>query len=83
MLMPQGFNKEIEDIFRVQKVYAIPDAELREALKKENKDFVLPFYETFLSKYGNVKFTTNTEKYVKHNVGSLSHLLDRFFDATS
>ena len=46
----QGFNKEIEEICKVQKAYAIPDQELRESLKKENCDFIVPRYEMFYNK---------------------------------
>lgn len=52
-----GFNKEIDDLVRIQKGYAIPDAELRESLKKDNKEFVLPKYREFLAKYRVTNFT--------------------------
>lgn len=46
----QGFNKEIEEIRKIQKAYAIPDIELRDLLKKENIDYIVPKYELFYNK---------------------------------
>ncbi|KAG8201617.1 hypothetical protein JTE90_012687 [Oedothorax gibbosus] len=45
-----GFNKEMEEITRTQKAYAVPDPELRETLKKDNKEFILPKYNMFYDK---------------------------------
>lgn len=45
-----GFNKEMEEITRTQKAYAVPDVELRESLKRDNKEFILPKYTMFYEK---------------------------------
>ena len=44
------FNKEFEEIRRSQTGYAIPDTELRETLKRDNRDFILPKYSNFFKK---------------------------------
>ena len=44
------FNREFEDIRKTQTAYAIPDADLLEGLKKENRDFILPRYTAFYNK---------------------------------
>lgn len=44
------FNKEFEEIRKAQTGYAIPDSELREMLKKDNRDFILPRYTAFYNK---------------------------------
>lgn len=49
--MFQGFNKEMEEITKVQKSYSIPDVELRETLKRDNKEYILPKYNAFYEKY--------------------------------
>ena len=64
-------------------MYAIPDPDLRESIKRDNKTYILPYYQTYFSKYAGSKFSSNPEKYVKYSSDSLSKLLDRFFDATS
>ena len=79
----QGFNKEMEEITKLQKSFAIPDIELRTKLKKDNKDFVLPHYRTFLKKYATVHFTKNPEKYIKYTERDVSGFIDQFFDASS
>lgn len=43
----QGFNKEIEEIARVQRGYSIPDVELRESIKRDNKELIIPKYHAF------------------------------------
>lgn len=47
------FNKEFEEIRKAQTAYAIPDPELREMLKKDNRDFILPRYTSFFNRYTN------------------------------
>ncbi|KAL3877047.1 hypothetical protein ACJMK2_034802 [Sinanodonta woodiana] len=78
-----GFNKELEDIFRIQKAYAIPDTELRAQLKKDNVEFILPSYKIFLEKYQRLNFTKNPEKYIKYKVEDVEAILNKFFDAAA
>lgn len=78
-----GFNKEIEDISATQRGYFIPDVELRESLKRDNKEYILPKYNSFHDKYANVEFTKHPEKYVKHSPAQVSALIDSFFDAAA
>lgn len=78
-----GFNKEIEEIYRIQKAYAIPDVELRETLKRDNKEFILQKYAIFYDKYLNTSFTKNPEKYLKYKPADVSNMIDNFFDAAA
>lgn len=43
----QSFNKEMEEISRIQRGYSIPDVELRESIKRDNKEYILPKYKAF------------------------------------
>ena len=79
----QGFNKEIEDLHRVQKAYAIPDGELRESMKQDNKDFIQPKYHAFLRRYINVPFTKNIEKYHKYSEKDVSRFISEFFESAA
>ena len=54
-----GFQKEMEEISREQKNFAVPDPDLREKVRRDNKDFVLPHYRTFYKKYWKLPFTKN------------------------
>ncbi|XP_035209362.1 exocyst complex component 7-like [Stegodyphus dumicola] len=78
-----GFNKEMEEITRTQKAYAVPDVELRESLKRDNKEFILPKYTMFYEKYIDAGFTKNTEKYIKYTPTDVSNTIDTFFDAAA
>ena len=79
----QGFNKELEEICRVQKGYAIPDSELREVLKRDNRDFVLPKYQAFFGKFAILNFTKNPEKYIKFKPEDVISRINNFFDAAA
>ena len=78
-----GFNREIEDISGTQRGYSVPDVELRESLKRDNKEYILPKYTAFYDKYANVEFTKHPEKYVKYSPAQVSALIDCFFDAAA
>ncbi|XP_023338791.1 exocyst complex component 7 [Eurytemora carolleeae] len=78
-----GFNHEIEEITATQKRYSIPDVELRESLKRDNKEYILPKYNSFYDKYVNVPFTKNTDKYIKYTPAQVSGLIDSFFDVAA
>ena len=49
-----------------QRGYSVPDVELRESLKRDNKEYILPKYSAFYDKYANIAFTKNPEKYVRY-----------------
>uniref|UniRef100_A0A1B6GH39 Exocyst complex component 7 n=1 Tax=Cuerna arida TaxID=1464854 RepID=A0A1B6GH39_9HEMI len=78
-----GFNKEMEEISRTQRGYSIPDVELREGLKRDNKEYILPKYSAFYDKYSTLYFTKNPEKYVKYTPEQVAALLDHFFDVAA
>lgn len=78
-----GFNKEMEEMSKVQRSYSIPDRELRETLKRDNKEYILPKYQAFYDKYVNVAFTNKKEKYIKFTPAEVSNMVDRFFDVAA
>lgn len=51
MFCVQGFNKEMEEMSRVQRSYSIPDRDLRESLKRDNMEYILPKYQAFYDKW--------------------------------
>lgn len=78
-----GFNKELEEITRIQKGYAIPDQELRDGLKKDNIDYIVPTYKMFLDKYKKLNFTKNQEKYIKYTAENVEHMINNLFDTSA
>ncbi|KAK7601997.1 hypothetical protein V9T40_009438 [Parthenolecanium corni] len=75
-----GFNKEMEEISKVQRGYSVPDFELREGLKRDNKEYILPKYYLFYDRYASIPFAKNMEKYVKYTPEQVAAMMDRFFD---
>ncbi|XP_065208876.1 exocyst complex component 7 [Planococcus citri] len=75
-----GFNKEIEEISKLQRGYSVPDFELREGLKRDNKEYILPKYNLFYDRYAHLPFAKNLEKYVKYTPEQVAAMMDRFFD---
>jgi len=78
-----GFNKEIEEVLRIQKAYAMPDSELRKTMILENKEYMVPRYSLFYNKYCNLNFTKNRGKYIKYTPEDLEKVLDQLFDASA
>ncbi|XP_052265478.1 exocyst complex component 7-like isoform X8 [Dreissena polymorpha] len=79
-----GFNKELEEIVRTQKTYAIPDVELRAAMKKDNVEYIIPLYRIFLEKYRKMNFTKNLDKYVKYSVEDVQGIIEKkLFDTSA
>ncbi|KAK3738705.1 hypothetical protein QZH41_006251 [Actinostola sp. cb2023] len=60
----KGFNTEFDDIYQIQKTYAVPDQLLREEIRQKNIDLIVPLYRTFREKYEGVQFTKNPENTV-------------------
>ena len=79
----QGFNKELDEILRAQKGYAIPDTELRAVMKKDNIEYILPSYKIFLDKYKKLNFTKNSDKYIKYSVEDVEAMINKFFDTAA
>ncbi|XP_033107981.1 exocyst complex component 7-like isoform X2 [Anneissia japonica] len=79
----KGFNTELEDLFKVQKCYAVPDEQLRKMLREENKATVINAYRTFMERYATTNFTKNPEKYIKYHPDQVGSMIDKFFDVTA
>lgn len=77
-----AFNKEMEEISRLQQLYAVPDAELRDSLRKASRDYICVKYRDFFDKYANVQFTKNLEKYVKYRPADVAAAIENFFDVS-
>ncbi|RXG73138.1 Exocyst complex component 7 [Armadillidium vulgare] len=78
-----GFNKEIEEMQRVQRGYSIPDLELRESIKRDNKEQILPKYQAFYDKFSQIQFSKTSGKYIKYTPVDVSYKLDEFFDVAA
>ncbi|KAI8439885.1 hypothetical protein MSG28_001351 [Choristoneura fumiferana] len=75
-----SFNREWEECTKAQRSYSVPDPELREALKRDNKETLLPPYTKFYDTYGALPFSKNPDKYVKYSPVQIATQLDGYFD---
>lgn len=79
----QAFNKEFEELSNTQRGYSVPDIELRESLKRDNKEYILPKYQVFYEKYSQVQFSKHGEKYIKYTPAQVSSVIDTLFDVAA
>ncbi|XP_055373366.1 exocyst complex component 7 [Condylostylus longicornis] len=75
-----NFNKDLEDICKTQRGISIPDISLREGLKRDNIEHILPKYNQFYETYAEVQFSKNPEKYVKYKPHEVHTMLNKLFD---
>lgn len=43
----QNFNKELEEACKIQRPISVPDVILREGLKRDNSEHLIPQYNAF------------------------------------
>ena len=73
----------MEEITRIQKGYAIPDTELRDSMVNDNKEFILPKYEQFYSKYARMNFSKTPDKYLRYTVDDVRRCIEQLFDSAA
>ncbi|KAG9332163.1 hypothetical protein JZ751_015739 [Albula glossodonta] len=79
----KGFNEGLEELCKVQKVWAVPDQEQREAIRQAQRRLVSEAYRNFLHRYANISFTKNPDKYVKYRVEQVEEMIGRLFDTSA
>lgn len=76
------FNKELEDAVKIQRKVTVPDVILREGLKRDNTENIIPAYTAFYDVYSDVSFSKNPDKYVKYKPQEVLDKLNTLFDDT-
>ncbi|KAL0964844.1 hypothetical protein UPYG_G00329800 [Umbra pygmaea] len=79
----KGFNESLEELCKIQKVWAIPDKEQRDKIRQAQKSLVSEAYRTFLQRYANISFTKNPEKYHKYLPEQVEEMIERLFDTSA
>uniref|UniRef100_A0A1Q3FD21 Exocyst complex component 7 n=1 Tax=Culex tarsalis TaxID=7177 RepID=A0A1Q3FD21_CULTA len=77
-----SFNKELDEVVRTQRAVSVPDVLLREGIKRDNTEHIVPQYNAFFEIYSEVQFSKNPEKYVKYRPTDVTAMLNSFFDDT-
>lgn len=79
----KGFNDGLEELCKIQKVWAIPDKEQRDAIRQAQKRLVSESYRAFLHRCANIAFTKNPEKYHKYSPEQVEDMIERLFDTSA
>ncbi|KAL9909983.1 exocyst complex component 7-like [Glossina fuscipes fuscipes] len=74
------FNKDFEEACKIQRSISIPDVTLRQGIKRDNEEHILPKYNEFFKMYAAVQFSKNPEKYVKYKPHEIKAMLSKLFD---
>ncbi|EDV39596.1 uncharacterized protein Dana_GF24398 [Drosophila ananassae] len=75
-----NFNKDFEEACKIQRGISIPDVILREGIKRDNAEHILPKYNRFYEIYSGVQFSKNPDKYVKYRPHEINAMLSKLFD---
>ncbi|XP_014205358.1 exocyst complex component 7 [Copidosoma floridanum] len=78
-----GFTREFEEAAKFQRTYAVPDGQLREELRNELRQSLVPIYTTFYHKYRHTSFSKNPAKYIKFSPEQVATTIDTFFDTAA
>ncbi|KAK2576636.1 hypothetical protein KPH14_005302 [Odynerus spinipes] len=78
-----GFTRELEELAKCQRFYSVPDGRLREEIRKELQQAIIPLYTAFYNKYRGVSFSKNPAKYAKYTPDQVTSLINTFFDASA
>uniref|UniRef100_A0A8C4TA89 Exocyst complex component 7 n=1 Tax=Erpetoichthys calabaricus TaxID=27687 RepID=A0A8C4TA89_ERPCA len=78
-----GFNDGLEELCKIQKVWAIPDKEQRDAIRQAQKKIVTEAYRAFLQRFANISFTKNPEKYHKYKPEQVEDMIEKLFDTSA
>ncbi|XP_030629520.1 exocyst complex component 7 isoform X2 [Chanos chanos] len=79
----KGFNDGLEELCKIQKVWAIPDKEQRDAIRQAQKKVVSEAYRVFIQRCANITFTKNPEKYHKYSPEQVEEMIEGLFDTSA
>ncbi|KAG0626725.1 hypothetical protein M758_2G146700 [Ceratodon purpureus] len=80
----KGFSLTFEDLYLRQTQWAIPDNELREAVRLQVQEIILPAYRSFLKRYsGLIEGKQSVNKYLKYSPDDLERMLNDLFEGKS
>ena len=75
----ETFNHEVEALFACQKALSIPDAAVRDDVRRSISASVGPVYSTFLNRYEDVHFTSNRAKYIRYSAETFETMIGTLF----
>ncbi|CAN0905978.1 Exocyst complex component EXO70A1 [Linum grandiflorum] len=79
----KNFNGCIEEIYRVQTGWKVPDSQLREELRISISEKVIPAYRAFVGRFGSqLESGKHSGKYIKFTPEELENYLPDLFEGT-
>jgi len=78
-----GFNNGFQELYGSQRLYSVPDSDLRSQLRNDNVDLLHKAYKNFLNTYSTVEFSSHAGTYIKYDVQTIEVMLNKFFDEES
>jgi exocyst complex protein 7 len=78
----KNFNSILEDLHRTQMQWTIWDTDLRDAVRLQVAEVLLPAYRSFIKRYSSIltSDTGHSNKYMKYSPEDLESLLGEFFE---
>ncbi|XP_046611003.1 exocyst complex component 7 isoform X1 [Neodiprion virginianus] len=78
-----GFTREFEETAKCQRSYSVPDARLRDELRHDLRESLLPLYSIFYAKYRGIPFSKNPAKHAKYTPEQVTSIIGTFFDTAA
>eukprot|EP01025_Chloroclados_australasicus_P006171 TRINITY_DN12012_c0_g1_i2.p1 TRINITY_DN12012_c0_g1~~TRINITY_DN12012_c0_g1_i2.p1 ORF type:complete len:479 (-),score=44.24 TRINITY_DN12012_c0_g1_i2:400-1716(-) len=75
----KAFNTSLQQLYKHQVDWCIPDAQLRSAIIAMIVDEVVPDYKELLQQFKEVDFTKNLDKYIVYNPEQVEEMLRALF----
>lgn len=76
----KSFNMQFDELHYKQSQWTVPDTELRESLRLQIAEVLLPAYRSFVKRFGPlIENPKGPQKYVKYTADDLELKLDEFF----
>ncbi|XP_031670262.1 exocyst complex component 7 isoform X6 [Oncorhynchus kisutch] len=78
----QSFNEGLEELYKAQKAWAIPDREQRQAICQAQREMVSKAYIAFLLRCDH-DFSKHPERYHKYSPAQVEEMIERLFDISA
>ncbi|XP_031670260.1 exocyst complex component 7 isoform X5 [Oncorhynchus kisutch] len=78
----KSFNEGLEELYKAQKAWAIPDREQRQAICQAQREMVSKAYIAFLLRCDH-DFSKHPERYHKYSPAQVEEMIERLFDISA
>ncbi|XP_029582585.1 exocyst complex component 7-like [Salmo trutta] len=79
----KSFNEGLEELYKAQKAWAIPDREQRQSICQAQREMVSKAYTAFLLRCDHADFSKHPERYHKYSPAQVEEMIVRLFDISA